>query len=358
MTEAFVFAKVRRSEFIVRFLVQVCLALYSNQRIHVPGPPGMNYLRRTAVALCRLGALVAWCGLGLWTALAVFFKAPLASWLSTALALAIGLLYVAACREGVRLWQLPRAPWPAKRLTVLALAITAAVAVGYFGLVRPDANQEWSPEQARMPIVKIAGDRVSVSNVRNFTWHTATDFTPGFYDRAYDVSKLDSMYYVVVPMPAFDGVAHVFVSFGFSDVLGLRGAIWKKPVYFYPARTTNERKRAIFLDMMRRAHELEEHPEFYNLLTNNCMNNITAHLRRLGGRPLPHDLSVLLTGMSDRVAYDFGYLDTDLPFAAARPAFRIDAWMRHTPLDADFSRRLRAQIAKQVAEAQVNSSER
>ncbi|MBX9790999.1 MAG: DUF4105 domain-containing protein [Pirellulales bacterium] len=339
--------------------------------------------------------MVAWCGLGLWTALAVYFKAPLSSWLSAALALTILLWYVTACRESVRLWKLPRATWPAKRLTVLALATTAAVAVGYFGFVRPDANQEWSPEQARMPIVTIEGDLVSVSNVRNvrnFTWRTATDFTPGFYDRVYDVSKLDSMYYVVVPMPAFDGVAHGFVSFGFADgqhvavsvegrrrrgqayklipslfrqyqliyivsderdVVGLRGAIWKKPVYFYPARTTNERKRAIFLDMMRRAHELEEHPEFYNLLTNNCMNNIKAHLRRLGGRPLPHDLSVLLTGMSDRVAYDFGYLDTDLPFAAARQAFRIDRWMQHTPLDADFSQRLRAQVAKQVDEAKA-----
>jgi hypothetical protein len=352
----------------------------------------MSFVRRTASAIWRLGALVTWCGLGLWTALAVYFKVPLAPWLALALALSIMLLFLGANRERLHVWQLLRAPWQAKRRTVTALAVTALVAVGYFGFVTPDANQDWSPEQARMPIVKIAGDRASVSHVRNFTWRTATDYTPGFYDRVYDISKLDSMYYVVVPMPAFDGVAHVFVSFGFSDgqhvalsvegrrrreqpyqlipslfrqyqliyiigderdVIGLRGAVWKKPVYFYPARTTNERKRAIFVDMLRRAHELEDHPEFYNLLTNNCMNNITAHLRRLGGRPLPHDLSVLLTGMSDRVAYDFGYLDTDLPFAQARQAFRVDEWMRQTPLDADFSRRLREQIAKQVAEAKA-----
>jgi hypothetical protein len=108
------------------------------------------------------------------------------------------------------------------------------------------------------------------------------------------------------------------------DVVGLRGAIWQDPVYFYPARTTQERKQAIFVDMMERAHSLEEHPEFYHLLLNNCMNNITYHLRRLGGRPLPHDLQVLLTGMSDRVAHRLGYLDTDLPFETARQAFRVD----------------------------------
>ena len=273
-------------------------------------------------------------------------------------------------------------PWPAKWRTTLALVVSAIVAVYYFGFVTPNPNHEWAPEQARMPHVEIDGDKVHVENVRNFTWHTATDFTPGFYDRTYDVSKLDSMYYVVASMPKWEGVAHVFVCFGFTDgqyvavsvegrrrkgqpyrlipsmfrrfqliyvigderdVVGLRGAIWKKPVYFYPVRTTPERKRAIFVDMMERAHSLEEHPEFYHLIVNNCMNNITYHLRRLGGRAVPFDLQVLLTGFSDRVAFYLGYIDTDLPFAKARQAFRVDQWMQTTPLDAQFSERLREQ---------------
>ena len=352
----------------------------------------MSFVRRTAAAMWHLGTLVAWLGLGLWTALAVYFKAPVARWLAMALAISILLLFVGACRERVHLWQLWKAPWPAKRRTLTALAVTTLVTIGYFGFVRPDHNQVWSPEQARMPIVEIDGNLVTVTHVRNFTWRSETDFTEEFDQRVYDVSKLSSMYYVVVPMPSFDGVAHVFVSFGFSDgqnvavsvegrrqlgqpyqmiaslfrqyqliyvigderdVVGLRGAIWKKPVYFYPARTIDERKRAIFLDMMRRAHDLEDHPEFYNLITNNCMNNITAHLRRLGGRPLPHDLSLLLTGLSDRAAYNLGYLDTELTFPQARQAFRVDPWMQETPLDADFARRLREQIAKQVAEAKA-----
>lgn len=352
----------------------------------------MSILRRTIAALWLLGTLIAWLGLGLWTALAVYFKAPVARWLALALSISILLMFIGATRERVHLWQLWHAPWPAKRRTLTALAVAAVVAIGYFRFVTPDHNQVWSPEQARMPIVEIDGDLVTVTHVRNFAWRSATDFTEEFDRRVYDVSKLSSMYYVVVPMPAFDGVAHVFVSFGFSDgqhvavsvegrrrlgqpyemipslfrqyqliyvigderdVVGLRGAIWKKPVYFYPARTTTERKRAIFLDMMRRAHDLEDHPEFYNLITNNCMNNITAHLRRLGGRPLPHDLSLLLTGLSDRAAYNLGYLDTELTFPQARQAFRVDGWMQETPLDADFSRRLREQIARQVAEAKA-----
>ena len=67
-----------------------------------------------------------------------------------------------------------------------------------------------------MPHVEIDGDKVHVDDVRNFTWRTATDYTPGFYDRTYDVNKLDSMYYVVASMPKWEGVAHVFVCFGFT----------------------------------------------------------------------------------------------------------------------------------------------
>ena len=91
------------------------------------------------------------------------------------------------------------------------------------------------------------------------------------------------------------------------DVVGLRGAIWKNEVRFYPARTTPERMRALFLAMMERAHSLEEHPEFYHLITNNCMNNVTDPIRRLGGRPLPSDFRLLLTGFSDQLAYDLWF---------------------------------------------------
>ncbi len=87
------------------------------------------------------------------------------------------------------------------------------------------------------------------------------------------------------------------------------------------------------------------------MIFNNCMNNITYHLRRLGGRPLPFDLQVLLTGFSDRVAYSLGFIDTDLPFDQARQAFRVDRWMQTTPLDEHFSERLRQTLQRQEAAA-------
>ena len=108
--------------------------------------------------------------------------------------------------------------------------------------------------------------------------------------------------------------------------------------------------RALFLDMMERAHSLEEHPEFYNLFANNCLNNITHHIRRLGGRDLPSEVWLVLTGFSDRYAYDYGFIDTNLPFEKAREAYRIDEWMQNTPLDETFPKRLRETLRRQGAD--------
>src|SRR5262245_26564108 len=342
-----------------------------------------------AVRILKLVVRCAWVLLGAWAALAVFFAVPLPGLLTALLALGIAALFARSLRECLVLPGRPGWAWRTSRRSLAALAVAAAVAAWYFGAITPDPWQDWAPEHARMPHVEIEADVVRVGNVRDFDWRTRSDFTPRFYDRAYDLNALDSMHYVVVPLGDLDGVAHVFLCFGFSDgqhvavsvegrrvqgrpyrvlasmfrqyqliyvvgderdVVALRGAIWKQPVRMYPARTTNERKRAIFLDMMQRAHDLEEHPEFYHLITNNCMNNITRHLRRLGGRPLPRDLRLLLTGFSDRVAYDFGYIDTDLPFDKARQAFRVDPWMQQAAHDAGFSMRLREALARQVAE--------
>jgi hypothetical protein len=333
--------------------------------------------------------LVLWLLLGAWTICATFFTAPFSFAVSTTLAAVVGVVFLVASRDrwlGRRAAGATGAKFP---FSVLAVLIAAIVIAWYCTRV-PDPNQVWAADHAQMPMVRIDGDQVRVKNVRNFTWRTATDFTPAYYDRTFDVSKINSMYYLIVPLRGIDLVAHVFVCFGFSDgqfvavsvegrrvegrpyriipsmfqqfqliyvvgderdVVGKRGAIWKHPVRFYPAASTDERKRALFVDMMRRANHLEYYPEFYHLLTNNCMNNITDHMRMLGGRPLPSDLRLLLTGLSDRLAYDYGFIDTDLPFEKAREVFLIDEWMRSAPLDETFSQRLRDMLNQRVAAA-------
>jgi hypothetical protein len=351
---------------------------------------GIRFVRKSAGKLWRVLVVGAWCLLGLWAALAAYFTIPVSVWLAVLLGLGIAGLFGVALRERFFVRGRPGIPWREIRWSVAALAVTAAVAGWYFGFVTPNPNEAWIPQHDRTPVVTFEGDKVHVKNVRNFTWRTGTDFTPMYHDRVYDLNALNSMYFVKSPIFNLRPVSHVWVSCGFSDgqhvsisveargvkerpfgmfrsmfrqfqliyvvgeerdVVGLRGAVWQNEVRFYPANTTDERKRALVVDMLKRADSLGKHPEFYNLIANNCMNNITYHVQRLGGRPLPSDLALLLTGFSDGAAYRYGFIDTHgLSFAQARQAFRIDEWMRHTPLDESFSLRLREQLARQVAD--------
>jgi hypothetical protein len=342
--------------------------------------------RKTLAVLWRVVCVVSWCLLGLWTALALFYNIHLPTWTAAILAMAVVSLYAVALRERslVRGWK--GGAWREVRLTAAALAVTAAVAIWYIDFVTPNPNEDWITKHARMPHVEIVGDKVYVNNVRDFAWRTESDYTPEYHDRVYDVNALRSMYFVLSPIFDLEPVAHVWVGFGFSDgqhvavsveargvngrpfglfpsmfrqfqliyvvgeerdVIGMRAVARKAEVRFYPVRTTAEGLRFMFLDMMRRAGSLETHPEFYNLFANNCMNNVTHHVMRQGRRPLPSAIHLLLTGFSDRLAYDYGFLDTNLPFERARQAYRIDEWMRQTKLDEKFSDRLRAFLRRQ-----------
>ena len=170
---------------------------------------GVRLARRIVAALWRVACAVAWSLLGLWTALALFYNAPLPSWAATVLALAVAFLYASAFRERLFVRGRQGIFWRETRRSLAALAVTAVVAVWYFGFMKPNPDLDWITKHTRMPHVEVMGDKVHVSNVRDYVWRTESDFTPGYRDRVYDVSALSSMYFVLSPIFDLEPVAHV-----------------------------------------------------------------------------------------------------------------------------------------------------
>lgn len=349
-----------------------------------------GFFARTSGRIWKTARVLGWSILGFWAACAAYFNVPLPEWGAALVGLAICALFLLAMPERLVRFRRIIAPVREARWSFVALGAAAVVFVWYFVTVRPDPNQDWASDHARLPRIAFEGDLAHVRDVRDFTWRGADDYSERFHDRTYDLSTVESMHYVVAPMSTVDAVAHVFVCFDFSDgrhiavsvegrrrkgqryqvlpslfrqfqliyvigeerdVVGKRGVVLRQPVRFYPARTSPAHARAILADMLRRADQLEKHPEFYNLFVNNCMTNILLHLRRLGGHGLPSDLAVLLTGLSDRAAYRLGYLDIDITFAQARDVFRIDGWILQHALDETFSTDLREELDRRVGEA-------
>jgi len=249
---------------------------------------------------------------------------------------------------------------------------------------RPSLDRDWSPDQGVMPRATIDGDKVTIDKVRNFTYRATHDYTPAYEQRAYDLARLDSVWFVVEHFGDAPAIAHTFLSFGFGgeyvaisveirkergevysplkgllrqyelmyvvaderDVIGLRTNFRRDPVFLYPVKTTREQMRKMFLEMVARANRLAVEPEFYNSLTNNCTSNIVAHVNTLAPRSIPFSYKTIFPAYSDRLAYELGLIPTNQAFDKVQAAHRIDLAAQREQVGPDFSKFIRAQIGK------------
>ena len=322
-----------------------------------------------------LGALVVLAITG-WGALALAVVGPGGDQGRLALAAVYGLAGLAAVvalvlHRGLRV-----------ALPVFALAL---VAIGvWWGGLTPSNERDWQPEVARLAYATIDGDMVTVHNVRNFDYRTETDFTPAYYDRTYDLKKLDSGDLVAVYWMG-PAIAHLFLSFGFGDdrlaisiearkekgegyssakgffrqyelyyvvaderdVVRVRTNYRKDPpedFYIYPLRAPPENLRRVFLEYMRKMNALREHPEFYNTLTTNCTTAILMNTR-VNPESLPLSWKVLVSGYTPAYVYESGRMDRSLPFEERKRRSLVNAAAQAADQAPDFSQRIRAGLA-------------
>ena len=101
----------------------------------------------------------------------------------------------------------------------LALAVYAAsfaLFLAWWTTITPTNDRNWAPDVARTVTATIDGDRLVVSNVRNFNWRSDTDFDQRWEQRIYSLSEVSNVDLV----PSYwsgEAIAHLIVSFGFSD---------------------------------------------------------------------------------------------------------------------------------------------
>lgn len=268
---------------------------------------------------------------------------------------------------------------PVKR-TLLVLAALIVLGLALLAMRRPSNDRDWTVDQAVLPYATMNAPLVTVHNIRNFRYASTSQYTPAYYDRTFDLRKLDSVWFFVEPFGRA-GAAHTFVSFGFGprdflaisieirkekgesfsvlrgllreyeimyvigderDLVKLRTNYRLDPVYLYPIRTTPERRAAMFVSMLMRANTLRQKPEFYNTATNTCTTNLVEHVNMIVPGRIPFSPAVLLPANSDRLAYDLGLIDNGLTFEQTRTAAQISDLARRYGDDPEFSVRIRS----------------
>lgn len=264
---------------------------------------------------------------------------------------------------------------------LMGYAVMFAALLAAWSTLTPSNDRDWQPEVAVLPYATIDGDLVTMHNVRNFDYRTETDFTPAYYDKVYDLKKLDAVD-LVASYWMGPSIAHLFLSFGFGkdhlamsvearksrdeayssikgffrqyelvyivaderDVIRVRTNYRKDPpedVYLYRVDGNPGDATRVFLSYLQKINSLKEHPEFYNTLTSNCAGTIWMNTR-VNPDNVPYSWKILLSGYAPEYLYDLGRLDTRLPFAELERQSHINARAQAADKAEDFSERIRA----------------
>lgn len=244
-------------------------------------------------------------------------------------------------------------------------------------VINPRLDRDWTDDQKILPTIEFKGNNiVTIKNIRNISYRTTSDYDLNYYDKTINIDDLESVWYLVEPFGNF-GAAHTLVSFGLSDgsyiavsveirkekgesfsalkgilrryelvyviadendVIKLRTNYRKDQVRLYPIKADKEKTKAVFINMLERANELNKEPEFYNTITNNCTTNIVKHVRRFSDKDIPwYDLRYLMPENSDEVVYKVGMIDTNLSLEQARIEFNITKTAQNCSPSKDFS---------------------
>ena len=216
---------------------------------------------------------------------------------------------------------------------------------------KPLTQRNWIPNHVRQATASRNGDFVTIQNIRNTTYRTATDYTPTYFDAAYPLAELATLDLIEVPFKGSPSVAHVEISFGFADgrhigvsvearyevgesydplgglcnqfeliyvvaderdMIRINTDINGNDVYLYRLNLTQQEIQAVFVDIMSRANKLSTQPEFYHTVTNNCTSNIIDHINRARPSAIPKEYRTLFPGYLDHLLYDVKLIATDV----------------------------------------------
>ena len=245
--------------------------------------------------------------------------------------------------------------------------------------LRPSNSRDWQPDVARVATAEIRGERVTVRNVRNFRYRSATDCDEIWVERRLDLSKLDGLDIFVSRWGA-PLIAHTIMSWSFADgqhlavsvetrktkdqeystiagffrqyeliyvaaderdVIELRTNIRGEDVYLYRLRTTRRAAKILLLDYLDAMNALSREPRWYNALLTNCTTAIRQRVIHAGGR-MPLSWKLLANAYLPELLYERGSLDASRSFAELKAMSRINDRALAAGGAEDFSERIRA----------------
>ena len=250
-------------------------------------------------------------------------------------------------------------------------------------MVQPRSDRVWAADMEHGIAVRYEGDVAILRNVRDFRYDTESDFEADWVERRIPLGGLQKVWLGVEQIAAWEGVAHVFVTFEYvdeqqqsqalavsaeihrqqgeefavfpglyrnfeltyvvgteRDLIGLRTHVRVDPVRLYPLEIDRVGVTSLFKDVLQRAEKLQIEPEFYHTITNNCASNMLYHLNKLAPSPVSKwDKRVIFSGLVDRIAYSLDVVPNVSSLEEMRAKYLVN--IANFELDEQYSKKLR-----------------
>jgi hypothetical protein len=308
--------------------------------------------------------------IGVWGALAITFLGPKHEIFRLSLALAFAV---------VSMTTLIALASPRWRWRILAVDyFLFMVILFWFFSIKPSNDRVWQTDVAVLPYATVQDNLVTVHNIRNFDYRSETDYTPAYYDKRFDLNKLNGVDVIAVYWMG-PAIAHVLLSFAFEggdhiaisietrkekgeaystlkgffrqyelfyvvaderDVIRLRTNYRHDPpedVYIFKASAPIENGRRLFMAYIDKINSLKNKPKFYNTLTSNCTTSIWMNTH-VNEEHVPFSWKVLVSGYLPEFLYENGRLDSGgLSFSELQRNAYVNARAQAADADNDFS---------------------
>ncbi len=265
---------------------------------------------------------------------------------------------------------------PYRKALLVFLAVFAVILIWWL-LIPASNNRDWQPDVKVLPSAEIKGNLLTVHNIRNCSYRSETDYTPSYYDKTFDLSKLKGADLFI----CFWGsplIAHTIMSFCFEgdqylaisietrkekgeeysavkgffkqyeliyilgderDLVRLRTNFRKETVYLYRLTAPPALVREVLLSYLKSVNRLNTRPEWYNALTENCTTAIRGHTA-----PYTHgklSWKLIVNGYLDEMLYERKAVDTSMPLEQLKALSKINDRALKAGNGDDFSVKIR-----------------
>jgi hypothetical protein len=327
----------------------------------------------------KLAGGVGLMGLGLlhlWAVLALYFwfvAQPVAAWVVAAVY--VGLVVLVFRLAGTR-----------GHGAMVSLVLFVAV-VAWWSRRKPELDLVYPQETEQAARLEVEGNFLTVHAMRDFRYRSETEYDAHWSSRTYDLNQLTNVDLSFVNWGIPD-VDHVITSFVFADqpplavsielraekgepntllrgffkqyelfyvwadeqdVIKLRTNYRKEEASVFRTSMPPEKARLLLLDMAERSNALQQEPEFYNTLTDNCTNVIAQHVDRINGRQVPWYRRPLKTGSYVQIGYEQGWLVQNQPWEEFRKAAVVNERAVAAGDSAEFSKLIRTHLPTATA---------